>query len=106
MKLKRDGLLMRWTYAPTREKWDFPDQVSLCRFFWRAFLLMPLFWVILGLVSPVIGIVYLCTRPKVRIWQRNADTRLEQWGDVLYNGFTSVKESVFIQGLKTLKGKV
>lgn len=118
MVLKANSRLVRWTYiwrdsAP-------PSTTTLCRFFWRAFVFMPLAW--LGIVS-CCGI--LLTALGSVIWN---DPFGFLWGLALVMtcaGFVSIallvwfagekiialtpqeiKESAFVQGVKTIHSKM
>lgn len=41
MNISRNSLLYKWAYTFT-DSWSKPDQTTLCAFFWRAFLFVPL----------------------------------------------------------------
>lgn len=139
MKLNKSGKLYRWTYFLSSKEFHHgtshfdlnlnqyiqdtpsyyskgPDQTSLCSFFWRCFVWMPLFWLIVLttivmfsyavgaltwrtrgilplLVGIVVGTLYLIERKKkvIGYWVEDTGDRLG--------------ESVFVQGLMTIKGK-
>ena len=119
MKLNRTGFLYRWTYLLSN-KWDKPYQVSLCSFFWRCFVWMPLFWLLIlsvvaaflflsweskGLLPLAITTIFClivlgvkCHSKVVKYFPKVS----ERTGTVR----GKIKQSFFWQGLKTIKGKM
>ena len=114
MELKSDGKLVRWAYKFS----DYtPETTTLCRFFWRAFVLVPLAWaVILGGVGGILGMmIVLFLENPLRfllivggiisglalliggIWSWNLP-----WSEITP---ASIKDSTFVQGAKTIKSK-
>lgn len=116
MELKRNSRLVKWAYKFS----DFgpPDSTTLCRFFWRAFVFMPLVWLfIVGSVGLVVGGI------GVLIWQNLLTTvkvagfllslvavvgfvayhvYYTEWTEVTLN---SINRSTFVQGVKAVKSK-
>ena len=106
MTLDKMSKLVRWTYVLAH---SVPRQTTLCRFFWRAFVFMPLFWamaggavgafvyesilskgilplLVVGVLAGVTGLVYILINvvPSIKDY---------------------VKESTFVAGIKAVKSK-
>lgn len=113
MVLASRSRLVRWAYYLN----DFgpPAQTSLCAFFWRAFVFMPLFWLLMTFVvfsilfvicsvvyrNPgtftalvLIGAIIILALRKSRTISRAVD-----------NSLYCLEQTVFWQGVKTVKGK-
>lgn len=43
MRLKKTSRLVQWAYWPEPRDKPIPSQTSVCAFFWRAFVLVPMF---------------------------------------------------------------
>lgn len=125
MQLYPKSKLVRWTYLLRERKYDwddhvtrkYPKQTTLCRFFWRAFVFMPLFW--LG-ITGVFGFILVMTY-KVFIedpWSFLLGVGIvvgilgglllvavicsTEWRKVTPK---AIRESVFVQGVKSVKDK-
>ena len=86
---------------------NIPAKTSLCRFFWRAFVIIPLIspFVVLAMaaVSAAFGVSWVFRNlPKVRPPSRVTNF-VEKATDVIEDAVLAIKYSVFIQGLKSLK---
>ena len=115
MTLNRNGKLIRWAYCFSED--SPPKRVSLCSFFWRAFICVPLVWMfimsltlgalfffikytiitkgfLLFLVLLVIGLVYL--------GETYDGTDQSSLTNRAYN---KISNTIFVQGIKTIKGK-
>jgi hypothetical protein len=140
IKLKTSSRLVRWVYwfNPTvtcREELynaqgfyavrtitrKYPEQVSFCRFFWRAVLITPIlspfvliylaFAGILGFIGAGIASVNSAlTKKFVAMRQRSEPTKFAQTADRLSdqvsNFVYSIQNSAFILGLKGMKKKI
>lgn len=117
MTLNLRSRLVRWTYYLT-SKYDMPDTTTLCGFFWRAFVFMPLFWMLVvgGFGTILVAIVlHIILHPwqalnilgvavlLVGVFLFGAWLYNVEWMEVTP---AAVRDSVFVQGLKTLKGKM
>lgn len=128
MQLSEQSRLVRWTYFlrdryynPNTGKYSkAPAQTTLCRFFWRCFVFMPLFWVIVpGFPLTIIGLAI----HDFGIWNvlkfvvTTLSVLLAIIGAVVvYNANWSkgirasirhaTTDSVFVQGVKAVKGKL
>lgn len=114
MDLKRDSLLVKWTYL-TRE-YSPPSQTTICRFFWRAFFFMPLlalmamavvagigyaiyknpgeFGILVGILALIVAIVAV-------------GSYLEESGIPLPGELKNkVRGSILVQGFKSVKSKI
>lgn len=115
MVIHRNGWLYRWTYLLS-SSWSRPDQISLCSFFWRAFLWMPLFWLTVGSGAALVlaGVWFILRHrmfwialPWALVWALFMYiTRKDGPANIKLADFTKqVKSSVFWQGLKAVKGR-
>lgn len=137
MTLNKDSKLVKFSYLLERKKWQgadlgyskIPAQTSLCAFFWRTFVFMPLFFcaallavvggayhlvihwqitlVILAAIALSLGIIYLMSQAgKRRVVQRI----FSPVGDLIDATVDRVTYSsgwkAFWAGFKTIKGKV
>lgn len=100
MTLNRGSKLVRFAYYFA----DFgvPSQTSLCRFFWRAFVFMPLAWI--GIVGIVCLLLFMLT---MLTWSTKgvAPVAIVVIAFVVAyvaEHFTTIKNSTFIQGIKSL----
>ena len=112
MTLNRESWLVKWTYLMTSSGYP-PKKTTLCRFFWRCFVFMPLFaTLVLGFLG---GILY-------QSWQNPIPTAIVVAAViVIFLGCVvgsmvqeklaystlpqQISQSVFVQGLKAVKGK-
>ena len=112
MTLHPESRLVRWTYFPNK-LFRYPKHTTLCRFFWRAFVLMPLCWVLIGIFITGFGIAiwehlttfslaFVCILATIGLSGGLCALIHTDWGTVTIN---SVKESTLFQGLKTVKGR-
>ena len=114
MTLSGQSRLVRWTYVLS--PWP-PDQTTLCAFFWRCFIWMPLFWlmVVCLSVSATVLIVWGSWQTRglaplavfllallIWLWDRY-DAASRQWAQRME---ARIGQSVFVQGLRALKGKL
>lgn len=100
MTLNRGSKLVRFAYYFA--DYGVPSQTSLCRFFWRAFVFVPLFWLLIStFISIVIFALYATTiatkglLPLVLFGITGIVYLLSTYSDV-------IKNSVFIQGIKAM----
>jgi hypothetical protein len=114
MKLQRQSKLVRWAYS-FDGKHDVPSYTSLCAFFWRAFVFVPLGW------ASIVGIVLFVIVMLVGgAWQHPRTAILVTTFMVVFTGLVvndkainrkfrgigdSIEESVFWQGLVATKSK-
>lgn len=103
MRLDPKSKLVRWTYF--LNPCGPPCQTTLCAFFWRGFVFIPLFWALI-----VIGIGVLLAI----IWLHPGQTAAAVGligaflGTVWLAAQTSshkFQQSTFVQGVKAIKGK-
>lgn len=147
MKLRANSRLVRWAYsmfafrlydayicrADGRREWlgftKIPPHTTLCRFFWRAFVFVPLFWGVIVsacgavlwflvemadwqrvlttaaqltlLIIGIVAVIYLIKR-----YNRQISVVLNPLSDKVECIQDTVTQSVFWQGVKTLRGKL
>jgi hypothetical protein len=93
MVLNKNSRLVRWTYLVIGD--HVPVRTSLCMFFWRAFLITPIIVILVGvlfiLASPGLVIAWCFER----FFKRSSSKVINR-----------IKNSVFVQGAATIKGKV
>ena len=151
MILKQQSRLVRWTYflRKTRkvdqystdghytgyELQKYPISTTLCRLFWRAFVFMPLFWLVVAvaigwptyelakfvlnntmafLTALLMGVaLFACITGGIALcgtYWNSIDRALLRGGRAIANGLDhtvdAIEESVFWQGLKALKSKM
>lgn len=122
MKMNKDSRLYRWTYFLTY-RYERPTQTTLCRFFWRAFVFMPLFWgaIVGGLSASLFLLAKLSWLTKgifpailatafLVYWLLNHYSRTvrdgaRSFGYKVEDVVEKVLKSVFWQGVKAVKGK-
>lgn len=133
MTLNPNSPLVKWTYflreTETHYKYTgegieveqarVPRVTTLCRFFWRAFVFMPLFWLlissaVLGLVYGVLYFAWTYTTVALSVvlgtvalglflfYLQKHSSKIDL---ITSNACDLVMESTFVQGLKTVKGK-
>jgi hypothetical protein len=110
MKLNKKGKLVRFGYCMG----GVPYQTTLCRFFWRTFIFMPLFfllvaagvvtclasfWFVPGMAFGVVGILFSIALLTV-ILSYVEDRRYFPMASY------AVRNSVFGQGVKAIKSKI
>ena len=103
-----DGIYAR------EEMSNIPPRTSLCRFFWRSFLLVPILWVpmtIVKLLMLVVGFViglagFFPALPFLSASGAGISNFLDRTGDAICAGVDAVRESTFVRGIKAIKGRV
>lgn len=130
MKLSRKSRLVKWAYLMPPFEGP-PYRTSLCAFFWRAFVFVPLFWLSLVIiagrllflygkywrysisVTVVVALVVFAIITACNAAERRRDARAEENWQRRRAGLEPLPvrryrlaDSVFWQGLKAVKGKV
>lgn len=132
MELKRDGKLARWAYFFDQSGYrdgdyfgNVPHQTSLCALFWRAFVGVPLlmlvhlfivvtilfligmavwhYWHTIAWVAAALLIAALLTLLISWVLHRTLDATPGDAAEILVE---RIADSVFVQGLKAVKGKM
>lgn len=116
MVLNRNGKLVRFAYS--QSEYGPPQQTSLCALFWRAFVGMPLLYLVQG--AAILGI---CTGFSGLVWKfpiiflvilgvgllfgiaTAVDNHLDGNPNFVTTLHDRVESSVFVQGVKAIKGK-
>ena len=132
LKLNEQSKLVRWpnflrsssTYKAETGKWSkTPAQTTLCRFFWRCFVFMPLFWLlvtgtptgILALAIHDFGILTILKYFSGAVLGILATTGVvagyrADWSRgvraTVRDSIKSAGNSTFVQGAKAIKSKV
>ena len=131
LQLSEQSKLVRWTYFLRDLNYNssasiyskIPAQTTLCRFFWRCFVFMPLFWCLplafLTLVGMVIYMAYLdfgllkmllfsgaVTGGVALLFGSLYTARAVSRASSIKAFKANIANSTFVQGLKAIKSKV
>lgn len=121
VQIRRDSKLVKWAeYAPWMPR--IYSRVSLCKFFWTAFVLATLSNVIWGTMLVIFypflllgcGIAILDKRYRWsnKYWTSEdwanygTESRADKAARWIFNTAETIQNSIFWQGLKTIKGKM
>lgn len=113
MTLNSDSRLVRFAYSWPPDSYV-PVKTTLCRFFWRTFVFMPLAYAIMIGLPVTMTLMFAYETPKAfltivlgLIW---SVVLISSNADVIENRFEAIRDrvapTVFWQGVKSLKSKV
>ena len=115
MELKTNSRLVQWAYF--LRDGDPPNTTTLCRFFWRAFVFVPIYWLVMATAlgcSVALLVIMVWANLHVIMW---GGVVLTAFFSLVYGGYillcaqlgkvppTSIENSTFVQGAKTIKSK-